>query len=62
MKEGDKVRLVTGGPVMTVEMAPIHMAFVIWSMNDRNYQGLYPQEDLVLVEAAPGEPVQSFQD
>jgi uncharacterized protein YodC (DUF2158 family) len=55
MREGDKVRLTTGGPVMTVDMAPIHMAFVHWYDNDRRQDGLFPQEELVLVEAAPEE-------
>ncbi|MDB5947417.1 MAG: putative small protein [Ramlibacter sp.] len=62
MKQGDKVRLATGGPVMTVEMAPVHMAFVTWSMDDRKYRSLYPQEDLVLVEAVHEESVQSIDD
>ena len=51
MRPGDKVRLATGGPLMTVDMAPVHMAFVHWYVGDRTQDGLFPQEELVLVEA-----------
>lgn len=51
MRQGDKVRLIGGGPVMTVDIAPIHMAFVFWYQEGTKHDGLYPQEELVLVEA-----------
>jgi uncharacterized protein YodC (DUF2158 family) len=51
MQEGDKVRHVTGGPVMTVDMAPIQMVFVHWYVDGWRQEAMLPQEELVLVEA-----------
>jgi uncharacterized protein YodC (DUF2158 family) len=51
MRQGDKVRHVTGGPVMTVDMAVIQMVFVHWDVEGWKQEGFFPQEDLVLVEA-----------
>ena len=49
LEGGDKVRLKTGGPIMTVQVAPDHMAYCVWFVGDKPHQGTFHQDALVLV-------------
>jgi uncharacterized protein YodC (DUF2158 family) len=48
-EEGDKVRLKAGGPIMTVQVAPDHMAYCVWFVGDKPHQGTFDQDTLELV-------------
>jgi uncharacterized protein YodC (DUF2158 family) len=49
-QEGDKVQLKSGGPVMTVRVAPGRIAYCIWYVGGRRCQGTFEQEVLVRIE------------
>ena len=48
-ERGDKVRAKTGGPIMTVEAAPDHMAYCIWFEGAIPHEGTFHSESLELV-------------
>jgi uncharacterized protein YodC (DUF2158 family) len=49
LEGGDKVRLKTGGPIMTVQVAPDHMAYCVWFVGDKPHHGTFHQDALDLV-------------
>ena len=49
--QGDKVRLKTGGPIMTVQVTRDHMAYCVWFVGDKPHQGTFDQDTLNLVRA-----------
>lgn len=49
LEGGDKVRLKTGGPIMTVQVAPDHMAYCVWFVGDKPNHGTFHQDTLELV-------------
>lgn len=53
-EEGDLVRLRSGGPVMLVKAAPDHMAYCIWEVAGKRYDGTFHQAALEPAEAQPG--------
>ena len=46
---GDKVRLKAGGPIMTVQVAPDHMAYCVWFVGNKPHQGTFHEDALELV-------------
>jgi uncharacterized protein YodC (DUF2158 family) len=53
IKEGDRVRLKSGGPVMTVESISAQGAFCIWFEGPQRHQGMFK---LLTLEPAPQQP------
>jgi uncharacterized protein YodC (DUF2158 family) len=57
---GDKVRLKSGGPIMTVQVAPDHMAYCVWFVGDKPNHGTFAQDSLVLVAPRGSFPESAF--
>ena len=58
--KGDKVRLKTGGHIMTVEAAPDHMAYCVWFTDSQLNQGTFHTNSIELVLAADDVPDSAF--
>ncbi|MES3000395.1 MAG: DUF2158 domain-containing protein [Pseudomonadota bacterium] len=58
--KGDKVRLKTGGQIMTVEASPDHMAYCVWFVQSKPYQGTFHTDSIELVLPADDVPDSRF--
>jgi uncharacterized protein YodC (DUF2158 family) len=60
LEAGDKVRLKSGGPIMTVQVAPDHMAYCVWFVGDKTHHGTFAQDTLNLVAPKGSFPESAF--
>ena len=59
-ERGDKVRLRDGGPIMTVQAAPDHMAYCVWFVDAKPHEGTFHSGSLTLVMHAASVPDSKF--
>lgn len=50
LKDGDKVQLNTGGPLMTVQIGLQGRIYCVWHQQRIRCQGIFPREQLRLVD------------